>query len=67
MENNIEKRLEKIENWLQFEQGNFYYELVHTLLKYSVFFFLGYLLYSAFISTALTVLIEQLPRFCESI
>jgi len=63
----IEKRVEKIENWLLFEQGDFYWEMFTVLLRYSAYFFLGYLLLSVMISTTTSVLLEQLPTFCEKI
>jgi len=67
MENNLEKRLEKIENWLQFEQGSIYWEIVYNLIKYGTFLFLLYLLYTVFVMTTTVVLMEQLPLFCQNI
>jgi hypothetical protein len=65
LEMSIEERLEKIENWLMFEQGNFYWEMFTVLLRYSAYFFLGYLLVEAMSSALMTVLLETLPEFCS--
>jgi len=63
----IDERVEKIENWLQFEQGNFMWEIFTVLLKYGAFFYFAYLLFSVMMSTMTVTLIEQLPLFCENI
>jgi len=62
-----EERLNKIENWLMFEQGNFYWEMFSVLLKYFAFFFLGYLLMSVIMQVTISVIIQELPTFCERI
>jgi len=66
-EETVEKRVEKIENWLMFEQGDFYWEMFTVLLRYSAYFFLGYLLLSVMMSTMTTTLVETLPGYCASL
>jgi len=67
MDNSIEKRVEKIESCLMFEQGNFWWEIFTVLLKYCAFFFFGYILLVSIWSTMTVTLMEQLPAYCDSI
>jgi len=60
-----EERIEKIENWLMFEQGDFKWEMFTVLLRYGAYFFLGYLLFSVMMTTMTTTLMETLPTYCE--
>jgi len=65
MNETIEQKVERIEKFLQWEHGSFWWEMTSTLIRYSAFFFLGYTLLAIFTGTLTAQMVETLPTFCE--
>lgn len=62
-----EERLQKIENWLTYEGGNYWSEAVMTTLRYAIYFSLAYVFLSVMWSQMAIAITTELPNYCKDL
>lgn len=65
-EKTIEQRVEKIENWLTYDGGQWYTDMVYQLVKVSVLLILGYIFLISIMNATAQMMIEKLPEWCTT-
>lgn len=63
---NIETRIQKIENFLMYDGGSWYTDMIYQIVKLAVTLVLGYIFINVITNATAQMLIQQLPDWCKT-